>query len=67
MGLTSTGVLGMGSLAVDSTYIDFVEAQAQAVADAGAHAGLVTYRLTGDLDEARNTAHAFVQANELVG
>lgn len=67
VGLTSTGILGLGAVAVDTSYIHLVEAQAQAISDSAAHAALVTLRLTGDVDEARETAKAFVNAHNLVG
>jgi Flp pilus assembly protein TadG len=67
VGLCSSGILGLGALAVDTGYLHLVEAQAQAISDAAAHAALVTLKLTGDVDDARDTAHAFVNSHELVG
>lgn len=67
VGLSSTGILGMGAVAVDTAYVHLVEAQAQAISDAAAHAALVTLKLSGDEDQARNTAKAFVNAHKLVG
>ena len=67
VGLTASGVLGLGALAVDTSYVHLVEAQAQAISDAAAHAALVTLKLTGDVDEARETAKTFVNAHQLVG
>ena len=67
VGLAATGVLTMGSVAVDSAYIHLVEAKTQAISDSAAHAALVTLKLTRDIDDARKTAKAFVNAHELVG
>jgi hypothetical protein len=57
----------MGAVAVDTAYVHLVEAQAQAISDAAAHAALVTLRLTGDTEAARATAWQFVNAHQLVG
>jgi Flp pilus assembly protein TadG len=67
VGLSSTGILGLGAVAVDTAYIHLVEAQAQAISDAAAHAALVNLKLTADVEVSRDIAHAFVNAHELVG
>ncbi len=67
MGLSSTGILGLGSVAVDTAYVHLVEAQAQAISDAAAHAALVNLKLTADVDASRDIAQSFVNAHELVG
>ncbi len=67
VGLSATTVLGMGALAIDSAYVRFVEAQAQAISDSAAHAALIRLRMTGEVDDARGTAEAFVNAHHLVG
>ncbi len=67
VGLSSTGILGMGAVAVDSAYVHLVEARAQAISDAAAHAALVNLKLTADVEESREIAQAFVNAHTLVG
>ncbi len=67
VGLSASTLLGMGALAIDASYVAFVRAQAQAIADIGAHAALVGLRETGDSDDASGVAEAFVNANILVG
>lgn len=65
--VSASSLLGMGAVAIDATYMSFVRAQSQALADIGAHAALVGLRETGDPATARDLAVSFVGANKLVG
>jgi Mg-chelatase subunit ChlD len=67
VGLSGSVLLGFGALAVDSGFAALVRAQAQAIADIGAHAALISLRETGDPDVALAVAEAFVGANLLLG
>jgi Flp pilus assembly protein TadG len=65
--VSASSLIGMGALAIDTTYSFLVKAQAQAIADIGAHAALVGLRQSGDTDVATSAAEDFVQANKLLG
>jgi Flp pilus assembly protein TadG len=65
--VSASSLIGMGALAIDTTYSFLVKAQAQAIADVGAHAALVGLRESGDTDVATTAAEEFVQANKLLG
>jgi Flp pilus assembly protein TadG len=65
--LSSSVFLGFGALALDSAYIRVADLQAQAAADAGAHAALVRLRVTGDIELARDAAVAVINANTILG
>ena len=65
--LCSSVFLGFGALALDAAYIQVADLQAQAAADAGAHAALVYLRHTGDVEGARAAAVTLIGANQILG
>jgi hypothetical protein len=61
------GLLGFAALAIDISYLHLVTGQAQNVADAGAHAGVIALRKTSSETTARTAAIEVVNANRLAG
>ena len=67
VGVSFSVLLGFAALAIDSSYVNLASIQAQAAADAGAHAAVVELRQSGNVDEARLAAEAVINANNLMG
>lgn len=67
VGVSFSVLLGFAAIAIDSAFVNLAFVQAQAAADAGAHAAIVKLRRSGDVDEARVTAEDFINANNLMG
>lgn len=67
VGVSFSVLLGFAALAIDSAYIHLAFVQAQAAADAGAHAAVIELRQSGDVDQARTVAEAVINANTLMG
>ncbi|MCP4809422.1 MAG: TadE/TadG family protein [Proteobacteria bacterium] len=65
--LVFTVLLTFAALAIDVSYIRMARLQAQNAADAGAHAGMVALRDSGDEDEARDIATAVAAQNLVAG
>ena len=65
--LVFTVLLTFAALAIDVSYIRMARLQAQNAADAGAHAGMVALRDSGDEDEARDIAAAVAAQNLVAG
>ena len=62
-----TVALGLGAFAIDIPYRLMSQGQAQGVADAAAHAALVTLRRSGDVNAASSVAQALVAKNGVAG
>ena len=65
--LVFTILLTFAALAIDISYVRIAQLQAQNAADAGAHAGLVALRASGDEDEARDVAASVISQNLIAG
>jgi hypothetical protein len=60
-------MVGLGALAIDTSYMRLAHSQSQDVADAAATAAMYTLRRTSDVEEARRTALQTCEANVVVG
>ncbi len=67
VGVSFSVLLGFAALAIDSAYVNLAFIQAQAAADAGAHAAVIELRQSGDVDQARVVAEEIINANTLMG
>ena len=67
VGVSFSVLLGFAALAIDASYVNLANVQAQAAADAGAHAAVVELRQSGDVAQARVAAEAIINANNLMG
>lgn len=65
--VSTVAFLGIGALTIDVAHMRLSHAQAQDVADAAAHAGLVALRASGDQSVATAAAQAIVDANFVAG
>lgn len=67
MSFLLTSVLGAGALVVDWSRARIAGAEAQAIADAAAQAGVIALRSTGSETEAREAAELVVSRNTIAG
>ena len=67
IGVSFTTFLGFAAVAIDSSYVTLAFIQAQAAADAGAHAAMVEMRTGGDVESAQQIAELIVNENNLMG
>jgi len=66
MGFSLVGILGMGAIGVDISYLATANDQAQTVADAASHAALLTYRDSEASSHETRAAQAMVAAQWVV-
>lgn len=66
-GLVVTIMLGFGAYAIDLSYIELANMEAQALADSASHAAFVAYRVNNDTSQADRAAQLMIEQNRVVG